>query len=175
MSEGDRAGSKELLVRLADKSDSADILRLRNEDSARQQFFDPREITKTAHERWYNNALGSDEHLILVLETPPGSLAGYCRFTIVEDSAEISVCLGVSLRGRGLGVELIREACSTLVAGHSHVIYINALVKPENTRSIKAFARAGFIEQGFEDVSGFKAVRLVLLADDVADSYLKMT
>jgi len=159
--------SNEILIRLAGSGDSADILRLRNEDSARQQFFDSKKISEPTHERWYQNALASDNHLILVLETPPGSVEGYCRFGISGHSAEISVCVGVNLRGRGLGVQLIRGACSNLVASRSDVRQVNAFVKPANSNSIAAFVRAGFIEQGLEDVSGFEAVKLVLSTKDV--------
>lgn len=169
----DKTGSKELLIRQAEIGDSADILRLRNEDSARRQFFDSRIIPAEVHERWYSGALKSEDHLILVLEYPPGSVVGYCRFKIVGDSADISVCLGVGVRGRGLGVQLICDACSALAASHPDTRYINALVKPGNISSITAFTRAGFVEQGVEDLSVPEAICLTLLTDGIARTHLK--
>ena len=85
--------------------------------------------------------------LLLVMETGKGNVVGYCRFEIVLNpiySAEISVCVAKNLRGKGLGLELIRHGCRELSVRFPTIRTIRAFVKSTNLAYYTVFERSGF-------------------------------
>jgi len=87
---------------------------------------------------------------------------GQVRFEVRPDgSAEVNVSLAKGQRGRGYGRVAIHHACADLIRNVS-VSRIVAHVKPENLASVRAFGRAGFVEQDKEVVKGCQALRMTL-------------
>lgn len=87
---------------------------------------------------------------------------GQIRFEVAPDgSAEVNISLVKEQRGRGYGRVAIQRACADLTRTVS-VSRIVAHVKPENVASVRAFDKAGFVEQGKEVIKGCQALRMTL-------------
>ena len=102
-----------------------------------------------------------------------GALAGYVTVApfkgrcAYRDSAEVSVYLAPDQCGRGLGAQALEYAVAHARTQGLHVLI--AVICAENTASLAAFERAGFVEVGRLREVGRKFGRLL----DVA--YLQLT
>lgn len=115
------------------------------------------------HERWWQRKLVDPSAVVYIASLPDGSPAGYVRFALAGDEAEISVALAAPARGRGYGKAAIRLGCDALL-GAGLARRVVALVKPGNEASLRAFRSAGFREQGRAAVADTDAIELVLEA-----------
>lgn len=95
------------------------------------------------HESWFAAKLADARCLMLIVESG-GQPIGQVRFDLdAPGQAVISVYLVPAQVGRGLGVRAIRDGC--LWAGRTLGVHrIVALVRRENLRGQRAFAKAGF-------------------------------
>jgi len=94
-------------------------------------------------------------------ESETGAPLGQVRFDLERSIATISVSLDAARRGKNLGALLIWSACQKLFR-ESAVETIHALIKPDNTASIRAFEKAGFESAGQTEVKGCAALRFEL-------------
>ncbi|MEZ0482913.1 GNAT family N-acetyltransferase [Fibrella aquatica] len=141
-----------------------------NDPSTRQQSFNSAPISWEAHEVWFARKVNDPDVLLLVFETNENIPVGQVRF---ERQADGEVIIGVSVdnafRGRGLAVQLIREA-SNVCQHHwrnsndpEQAVRISAYIKPNNQPSIRAFERAGFINDEQTQKLNTNSIRLVKL------------
>jgi RimJ/RimL family protein N-acetyltransferase len=72
-----------------------------------------------------------------------GSLQGYNPF---RDTIEIGYWLFPAARGRGVGSRIVGAVAERLFAGG--IARVVALIRPENTASIRLAERAGFVNEG---------------------------
>ena len=72
-----------------------------------------------------------------------GSLQRYNRF---RDTIEIGYWLFPAARGRGVGSTIVRALAEQLFAGG--IARVEALIRPENTASVRLAERAGFTNEG---------------------------
>ena len=123
-----------------------------NDPDTRQQSFNQAPVSLETHTAWFARKLADPNTLMLVFEDETGQPVGQVRFErlpVADMPAEIIISISVSAaqRGKGMAVQLIRQGCAVCRECWDAVA-IHAYVKPENTASARAFARAGFILSG---------------------------
>jgi RimJ/RimL family protein N-acetyltransferase len=132
-----------LTLRPANADDEARLLAWRNDPATREASFSTAVIPADRHARWFARKLHDAATALLVIEED-GSPVGQVRLDrVAAASAGISIGLEPEARGRGIGREALRLAVEQ-AQGLLGVTRITALVKPENTSSLRAFRGAGF-------------------------------
>jgi len=133
-------------LRPATADDCETVFAWANDPETREVSFHQEAIAWPEHCQWFANRLADPATLFSIAVGPAGESLGQVRFALDGTGhALISVGLSQEIRGLGLGSRLIRQACDQAMAIkglHS----IRALIKPENTASRRAFAKAGFLE-----------------------------
>jgi RimJ/RimL family protein N-acetyltransferase len=90
-----------------------------------------------------------------------GAAVGLVRFDQQGQEAVISIILDKSQRGKNLGALLIWTACRKLFR-ERRLSQITALIKPDNSASVRAFEKVGFESAGQTTVENYPALRFQL-------------
>lgn len=103
-----------------------------------------RTVDWSSHRSWFDEALQERERLILIVEVD-GEACGQVRFDWTNDeTCEVSIYLLPGWTGRGFGVEALRQGCAQAFS-LKRTERILARVKVDNSPSLSAFRRAGFV------------------------------
>lgn len=154
--------SDQFLFRDAQKSDSATLLNWRNEPSTRSASFSSALVSASEHDAWFSEKLSSNLTDLWVVELDDQPV-GQVRFDFEpsNDEATISISLAPECRGKRWSTAIIETACRKVFLSDD-VEIINALIKSENTASIRAFTKAGFVNQDQIAIHGSEAKRFVM-------------
>ena len=129
-------------LRTAALDDADRLLEWRNDRSSREASFDPRPIDRSTHFSWLEARLSSSGHHIWIGELA-GKPIGVVRFAIEGPVATASVALDAEWRGQGVGTRLISTGCARLREIDGSIGF-QALIRPGNRASLRAFQLAGF-------------------------------
>lgn len=152
-----------LTLRPATLADAETLLRWRNDPETIRQSMSPWPVTPEQHQRWLREVLGGHEPVLLFIAQAGDHEIGTGRLDVLLDAVWLSVTIAPEHRGRGFATPVIRLLCEAAEARRVTTAY--ALVKPDNLRSLRAFARAGFTDLGTgTSVEGSPAVILRRLA-----------
>jgi UDP-2,4-diacetamido-2,4,6-trideoxy-beta-L-altropyranose hydrolase len=144
-----------------------------NDVEARRSSFSTISISWDEHQKWFEQKLHETDCILLICMDNKGHSFGIVRFDIQEDDALISINLDRNARGKGLaGLTIIRTVIELLK--RRRISSVNAFIKPQNLRSIKAFERAGFTRISLKQVKGCDAWHYSIDAK-ILDYYLRMT
>lgn len=140
----DASDANSLRLRRAELEDSRFFWKTNNHPSVRANSIDTSSIPWEQHRKWYEASFESDTRMLWIAEFD-SDRCGVVRMDLSgdADSAEISVALNPDYRGRGLGRECIRMS-SERVLEQTEATRVDALVRPENEASIRAFEAAGY-------------------------------
>lgn len=120
-------------LRLATIDDAEFLRRIRNDPETRRWSRTEGEISKKAHDDWFRTTTDR----IFIAETD-GVAVGAVRLVRHPHELELGLVVAPEHRGKGYAVKLIElgkaEAWAPVVA----------YVRSDNTRSVRAFNRAGF-------------------------------
>lgn len=145
-----------LRLRPATASDAALLLRWRDDTATREASRHTAEVGADEHAAWLDAVLASGDRDLFVVEcgrVPVGQL----RFDAVgEGDFEISVGLDPSARGAGLGAPTIAVGLDWLWRERPGARRVVAVVRDTNAPSLRAFARAGFVDAGAADHARFR-------------------
>jgi L-amino acid N-acyltransferase YncA len=83
------------------------------------------------------------------------------RFDNAAGTVTVSIAVDAGLRGQGLGLDILRQGCRRAFS-RGNVDQVHAFIKPDNTASLRLFARAGFVLSGNTEVRGLPAQQWVL-------------
>ncbi|UOR07484.1 UDP-2,4-diacetamido-2,4,6-trideoxy-beta-L-altropyranose hydrolase [Hymenobacter aerilatus] len=129
-------------------SDSDQLLAWANEPAVRQYSFIPTPIERADHERWFANRLHDKDSLLLLAEDETThEPAGLIRFMVDESTALLSYLLAATHRGRGLAAGLLVAGVRALQQQFPEVRRVEGQVLAANVASVRAFERAGFVQQ----------------------------
>lgn len=159
-------GAPAVVLRRATADDARLLWEWANEPVTRAMSFTTEPIPWGHHCAWLHDRLRRTDSLLLIATNSDGVAVGQVRFDISGDSAEISVSVAASLRGRGYGASIIRSGVAAVFALQP-IMRVDAWVKPDNAASIQAFGAAGFRRAGEVSVGDRAAIRLELLRDEV--------
>lgn len=137
-------------LRPATMDDCLLLFQWANDSEVRKNSFHSEEIKLAEHEAWFNNKLNSEYSKILIA-CDQEKLIGQLRLDIEENIGYISYSVDQLYRGHGYGTLMLRQVIEYLRNGNWPVGTLVGLVKPENTGSCRAFAKAGFFEEREED------------------------
>jgi len=149
-------------LRRAAEKDQRLLWEWRNEPEVRAQSFESGPIPWERHVDWFRAKFRDPNCFVYVVLNGQEEPIGQVRFDVrLDGTAEVSVSLAKEQRGRGYGRVAIQRACADLI--HTvPVAQFVAHVRPENVASMRAFGKAGFVEQGNEVIKGCQALRMLL-------------
>ena len=155
-----RMNEDSLHLRPATADDCRRVWEWANDPAVRAVSFTSESIPWEQHVTWFTRKLADANTRLWIAErgAPP---LGQVRFDLDGTTATISVSLDATRRGKNLGALLIWSACQQLLR-ESAVETIHALIKPDNTASIRAFEKAWFEPAGQTEVKGCAALRFEL-------------
>ena len=133
-----------------------------NDPGVREAAFRSHAISWEEHEAWFRAKRADTRCVMYIVLDQAQRPVGQVRFDVREDGvAEISISMAAEHRGKGYGAEAIRIACASF-ARATGVTQGVAYIKPWNTASVRAFAKAGFAALGRRQVRGHEAVGMRL-------------
>src|SRR4051812_10417834 len=145
--------------RPARAADAELLLAWRNDAAVRAVSHTTDEVAPAEHAAWLSRVLADPDRTLLVVERD-GEPVGTVRFDREGDEATLSVTVASEQRGRGVGVQAIRESTELELAARPELTRVVALVKAENAASQRAFERAGYVCAGLRAASlAYRAVR----------------
>ena len=128
-----------------------------NDPDVRKASFSSRLIGWNEHNDWFACKL-RDEQCQWIIYEDEVTAVGTVRVDAVSPlEGEISLTMAPEYRGQGLAPHLLKRAVCQIFAGTA-LSRIRALIKPENTASVRAFERAGFICVGTAHAKGCAAL-----------------
>lgn len=149
-------------LRPAESTDARRIWEWSNDPEVRSVSFSSDPIPWDSHVAWFQARLADPQCRQCIAVERKGDPIAQVRFDIADDnSATISISLAADVRGKGLGTQLIWMACRELFA-ETEIDRVEALIKPDNVASIRAFEKAGFVTTGDTEVKQQPARRFVL-------------
>jgi len=102
-------------------------------------------VTWEEHCRWFQSILSRDDSLLFIVSLK-GTPIGQVRFDREDDRRfEVSIYLIPQYTGQGLGVLALKKACRQAFR-RLNAFEIRATIRADNTHSISAFKRAGFVQ-----------------------------
>jgi RimJ/RimL family protein N-acetyltransferase len=145
----EKPASGETNLRPAGPGDKQLVFSWRNDPEIIVLGTSRRSVTWEEHSGWFDKVLDQTRHLLFIIETMDGTPAGTVRLDrLAEDNAEIAIYLLNPFTGKGLGTRAIQIASARAFEHWPPLTRIEALVRTENQRSLKAFSRAGFHSDG---------------------------
>lgn len=136
-------------LRVASADDAELILDWRNDPETRRASRKQGAGTWEEHQRWLEHTLRSTDRLLLVAEDN-GTPIGVLRFDLIDSMRwEVSINVAPERRGKGVGVMILQEG-SRWFSGHVGLGVLEARVRENNARSLRAFRKAGFSDAGKE-------------------------
>lgn len=135
-----------LWLRPANLMDASFAYTLRSDPQVNRYFFNSEPVTWQDHLAWFAHAIAQADKNVLIAENSSGYV-GVLRLDQDEREAEISLSLHPSQFGRNFGPRLLRLSTRWAQRHLRRTDRLTARIHPENTASIKAFAKAGFRER----------------------------
>ena len=137
---------KSLKIQRASLDDAKDLFEWRNHPDVRKNFFNPAAVSWEEHKNWLKSRL-EDQNATIYTVWLADEKIGSVRFELKEGMFKVSVMLNPAFFGQGLGARAIARGVISFVSEQKSQLPIWAEIKPDNVASIKAFAKAGFVQQ----------------------------
>lgn len=148
-------------LRPVEESDARTLFDWANDPVVRAMAFNRSPIKWENHLQWLQKKL-ADPHCRMFIAIAENRPAGQVRFDQIDEySAEVDVHTAPDLRGKGYGPAIVAGGARLVFASTGLQVLI-AVVKQENTGSISAFLKAGFVPSGTCYVTGICCDRLIL-------------
>ena len=97
------------------------------------------------HCAWYASILKSDDNLLVIIYDDAEPI-GQIRFDLdSREHALVSIYLHPSQTGRGKGVEAMKMGSHMAFCKWPQLLEVDGLIRTDNSPSIRAFAKAGFV------------------------------
>jgi spore coat polysaccharide biosynthesis protein SpsF len=130
----------------AQPADETALLDLRNDRDSVRWSRSNRRVDAPEHAAWFANVLENPATRVWVARRDERTV-GEVRIDVRYGTGTVSIAVAPEHRGHGLGTELLRELVRALRADEQ-VHTLVAEIHRDNVASQRAFARAGFSEQG---------------------------
>lgn len=139
-----------LSLRKATEADARSVWEWRNDPQTVAASLSGSEVEWEEHLLWYTKALEDAEREMMILQEGDNAI-GVVRFDRIDEQvAEVSINIAPPARRRGVGVRALTLALEMAESGGRYRTLI-ARVRSDNEASLRAFAAAGFQEEGSED------------------------
>lgn len=146
--------SPDVTLRHASINDSRMLWEWRNEEAVRLASFNTDPVPWEDHCRWFESRLKNPNSKILIAMNGPQTPIGQVRLDLANQRATISISIAEQYRSAGYGRTIIRKATAVAVC-YFGVTAVDAMIRPENAASRKAFQKAGYrLEFGLSESNG---------------------
>jgi RimJ/RimL family protein N-acetyltransferase len=152
---------QDFLLRLAKESDCKTVWEWANDSVTRSTSFSSDFIPWGKHIQWFKEKLLDSNCLFYIVEDIHSSLIGQVRYQIEGKQAVISIALASEARGKGYAVPILLKSLQK-VFENTTVEMIRAYIKPNNTPSLRAFAKANFVNNGLVYMNSHQAFEFIL-------------
>ncbi len=139
------AGKNGYYFRNVIAKDASMIFNLSNDRLVRANSINQESIKWSDHLDWFTGKLMDDDCIFLVAFTTSDKFIGQVRFEIKGYYAEVNISLDKDFRGKGYSKSLIFNASYKCFHLKPNVGHILAYIRPQNSFSIKAFSKAGYV------------------------------
>lgn len=136
-------GLETITLRPVTMADSESIYAWRNHPETRRYSHNPEPILPEEHEVWFDEILSDPARVLLVGESSKIPL-GVIRYDITGDLASVSFYVVPGQAGQGYGAALLLAGNSWLQRNRPEISKVHGQVLQDNTRSLRAFEKAGF-------------------------------
>lgn len=139
-------------IRLAKLTDAELLLSWRNDRETRANSINHAVVTRAEHIDWLNAKIKDENCKIIIGEdVSTGSYLGVVIFQYCEtqDDTTVSITVAPNMRGKGVGVMLLRKAISNHTSNKPLVL--TAKIRKDNFKSLKIFDSNGFAQYHEED------------------------
>jgi RimJ/RimL family protein N-acetyltransferase len=138
--------AERVILRPATTGDCERVHAWANDPVTRAVSFSSAAIPYAEHVEWFEQQLRRADRNLLIAEADGLAIAVVRLDRAPEHERECIISLNVApeARGRGLGVATLQAASP--YAARLGFVRIRALVRPDNAASVRAFARAGYVE-----------------------------
>jgi UDP-2,4-diacetamido-2,4,6-trideoxy-beta-L-altropyranose hydrolase len=143
----DAMEAPDCVLRRARLDDAEMLFSWANDSVTRSASFSSEPISWETHRAWLGAKLEDRGCLLFLATAGGGRPVGQLRLDLEGDAAEISVSVGPEHRGLGFGRRLITAGLHEAFR-QTGVANVRALIKPENTASVRAFEATGFKRVG---------------------------
>jgi len=133
-----------LNIRKVIESDSKVIFEWRNDDLTRKMFRTSALVKWKEHSEWLASTLKNPNRCLLMCETINSKPIALIRFDIKGQSAELSINLSPSQRGKGFAPKCLSLALDYFENHYPLVSNLIAEIKTLNFSSRKLFEKVGF-------------------------------
>lgn len=141
-----------LVARPATLDDAGILFDWRNELETRRASHAQGPLSWDAHREWLGATLSDPERLLLVVQHGTESV-GTVRWDAARDGWTVSLTMAPAFRGRGWARALLRAGEDALPGGGP--TRLKAEIRADNARSLRLFARAGYLPDSPESAEGF--------------------
>lgn len=149
-----------LRLRPVTDSDEALLLSWANDPLTRSASFATKAITAEEHRTWLRRRLNDAASRLFIAEDDKGRPVGHVRFEPKNSAMVVSINLSPEARGQRLAAILI-VAGTVEMARVGGPLRIEAYIKSDNERSVRAFREAGYRPDGEMKIAGESALRWV--------------
>jgi UDP-2,4-diacetamido-2,4,6-trideoxy-beta-L-altropyranose hydrolase len=132
-----------LRLRRATEADCQLLWEWCNDSTVRAHSFDAQSVTFAEHRRWLGRKIADARCVLLIACNGGAAPLGQIRYDLKDGEAIVSVSVDERVRGSGYGTEMLRMSAAKIFA-QTDVSAIHAFIKPDNTGSLRAFARCGY-------------------------------
>lgn len=154
------AENSSVYLRAITRDDTVHILRWRNSDTVRKQLFTQEKLTRKQHEQWLLHQVESGRCRQFIITTAdqgrPIGTVFLKNLDYVDKKGELGIFIGdEEYYGYGIGTLAVKAAVSyAFLRMGLEKVYL--FVKEENTRAIRCYQKAGFVQEGYlkDDLSG---------------------
>jgi spore coat polysaccharide biosynthesis predicted glycosyltransferase SpsG/RimJ/RimL family protein N-acetyltransferase len=136
--------NNKLYFRIAAPDDANLVFNLSNDLLVRKNSINQHEIKWEEHLNWFNSCLQNENYLFLLFFSGEQEFVGQVRFNIENDEATVSISIAKDFRGKRLSSQMLILSCRELFHKFCSVNKIKAIIKIENSSSVKGFEKAGF-------------------------------
>jgi spore coat polysaccharide biosynthesis protein SpsF len=127
-------------IKKASINDGSFFYELRNEKSARKNFFNTKNIKYNDHLKWYKKKIKKKNAIFLVALSNNSEKIGTVRYETNKIFTDISINISKKFRNLGFGSKIIKESEKFL----KKKAIIISRIKSNNKSSIKIFKRNNY-------------------------------
>ena len=121
-----------------------------NDETVRQNSFNTSKISYQDHVNWFTNKINSSDSFLFVCSNGQEPI-GQIRVDIVAGIGIINYMIDRQFRGMGYGTEFLKIVINEIKKEEVKISKLIGRTKYDNIGSQKAFEKAGYVSQKFED------------------------
>ena len=150
-----------MFLRNVEENDCHLLWEWANDLVTRQMSFNSEPISWKTHVEWFKGKIRDPKCFIFIAFQQDTHIPiGQIRFELIDhENADISIVVAPNMRSYGYGSQLILKGVSQLfLSTPIHVVH--AYIRPENSSSLKVFAKVGFSQVGFQNIKGIESIHM---------------